>query len=182
MIESRPAISRVMDERSGEFDRLYDRYKPYVDAFARRRCDLASVDDVVSDVFTTAWRRLDDVPADALPWLYRTAHNALRTRYRTNQRWALLSQKLAAIPAERFGADPAVMAGERQSVLDSLASLSDEDREVILLVAWEGLSHAEIATVLEISSGTVGVRLHRARKRLRTAIDDYEAQRSPTDG
>lgn len=171
-----------MDEGSREFDRLYERYKPYVDAFARRRCDAAGVDDVVSEVFAVAWRRLSDIPADALPWLYRTAHNVLRTRYRSEQRWLNLSQKLAAIPAERFGADPADMAGERERVLESLAGLSDQDREVILLVAWEGLSQTEVGDVLEISNSAVGVRLHRARKRLRSAMADPITQRQANDG
>jgi RNA polymerase sigma-70 factor (ECF subfamily) len=60
---------------------------------------------------------------------------------------------------------------ELEPVLRALARLSETDREVLRLVAWEELSHTEIATVLGLSTANVSVRLHRARNRLARELD-----------
>jgi RNA polymerase sigma-70 factor (ECF subfamily) len=70
---------------------------------------------------------------------------------------------------------------ETRRVHEALGRLSADDRELVTLIAWEGLTPAEAATVLGLSSGTARVRLHRARTRLRaalsTAVQTQEADR-----
>jgi RNA polymerase sigma-70 factor (ECF subfamily) len=68
--------------------------------------------------------------------------------------------------------DPAtevVRRAEAGRILDAAASLRDADQEILRLAAWEGLSHAEIAGILEISVAAVDQRLHRAKQRLAKA-------------
>jgi RNA polymerase sigma-70 factor (ECF subfamily) len=55
-------------------------------------------------------------------------------------------------------------------VIRALAQLPDRDRELLMLVAWEGLEPAQLARVLGVSRGTANVRLHRARRRLAAAL------------
>ncbi len=152
------------------FEDFHRHYEPFVRAYLRRRASADGVDGLVSEVFAIAWRRFDSVPADGLPWLYRTARNVVGNRYRTDARLAALNTKLRSVPTEDL-TDPADVVGERELLLAALGSLSDDDRELLLLVAWEGLTTAEVAQVLELSQGAVAVRLHRARRRLEQAHD-----------
>jgi RNA polymerase sigma-70 factor (ECF subfamily) len=64
-------------------------------------------------------------------------------------------------------------------VFEALASLSEADQELLLLVAWDGLSREQIAAVLEIPRGTVAVRVHRARRRFARAFDRMAATEGP---
>ena len=66
-------------------------------------------------------------------------------------------------------------------VLDALASLKEDDREALLLVAWEGLSHRDAARVLGVRETTFGVRLHRARRRLVRALAGDDPGVQPND-
>jgi RNA polymerase sigma-70 factor (ECF subfamily) len=79
--------------------------------------------------------------------------------------------------AEEHAADNTDLVADRLTALTArrdlavaLAALSPGDRDVLLLVALAGLSHAEVAAALRIPYGTVGSRLSRARKKLRAAL------------
>lgn len=169
-----------MSQPTAEFTAFYEHYHPYVDAFVRRRINGSSVEDVVSDVFAVAWRRKDEVPTDGLPWLYLTARNCIGTKYRTQERWQLLKQKLSEVPVDRGRRDPADILSERERITSAIGSLSNDDRELVILTAWEGLTVTEIGEVLGLSAGNVSVRLHRARKHLRSALGDQSNTASPT--
>jgi RNA polymerase sigma-70 factor, ECF subfamily len=164
------------------FDALYRRWHGSVLAYARRR--VAEPDDLVSEVFTAAWRHRARVPDPPLPWLLRTASNLSMHAARGDRRRSRLHAKVSS---ERLGqaADPdhAEAVVERASasttVLVSLQTLSAADRELLRLVAWEQLSTAEIAFVLTCSEAAVRVRLHRARGRLARAVSRLEHQESP---
>lgn len=161
-----------MGQATVEFDALYQHYRTHVESFVWRRIDGPSVEDVVSDVFAAAWRRREDLPSNALPWLYATARNCIGTRYRSQERWQMLATKLSQVPAERYGRDPADILTERQRVTAALESLGEEDRELVLLTAWEGMTVSEVGEALGISTGNTSVRLHRARKKLRTTLTE----------
>lgn len=152
------------------YEVFYDHYAPFVRSFIARRVASADVDDLAAEVFVIAWRRRADVPEDALPWLYRTARNVIGTRYRSDSRREALHSRMRAVPFES-PEDPADIAGRRDRVIETFAALSDDDQELLLLVAWEGLTTSEVAQVLGLSPGTVGVRLHRARQRLATGMN-----------
>ncbi|TYP87856.1 RNA polymerase sigma factor [Blastococcus xanthinilyticus] len=132
--------------------------------------------DVVAETFAIAWRRRADLPADpveARPWLFGIARRCLANAARSAQRAGRLGRRLAEAFPEGAVPDPAAVSevrAESRRVRAALAGLPDDDRELVTLIAWEGLTPAEAATVLGVSAGTARVRLHRARTRLRTAL------------
>ena len=150
------------------FEALYRECADQVHAYALRRTTAAAADDVVNETFLVAWRRLDDVPAAPLPWLLGVARRVLANRRRTESRAAALHERLAGErPAAAVDVDDEV----NQRVRQALAGLGERDRELLMLVAWEGLRVHEAAEALGVRSGTLAVRLHRARKRLADALD-----------
>jgi len=151
------------------FERLYRQCADQVHAYATRRVGAASADDVVNETFLVAWRRLDDVPERPLPWLLGVARRVLANRRRADSRAAALRQRLMTEEAGYVG--PHEADGEvSQRVRQALAGLGERDRELLMLIAWEGLRVHEAAEVLGVRSGTLGVRLHRARRRLAEAL------------
>ncbi|HSZ38649.1 MAG TPA: sigma-70 family RNA polymerase sigma factor [Trebonia sp.] len=66
----------------GRFTGLYDRYRNRVYAYAVSRAGRQLADEVVSEVFLVAWRRLEELPADPLPWLLVTARNVIGSEFR----------------------------------------------------------------------------------------------------
>jgi RNA polymerase sigma-70 factor (ECF subfamily) len=143
-----------------------------VRAYVLRRTAPEAADDVVADVFLVAWRRLDEVPADPLPWLLGTARRVLANRRRSQQRAFALRDRLVSEPASGAAAP----AGTDHRVAGALA---ERDRELLMLIAWEGLSVTEAAEVLGVRAGTVAVRLHRARQRFARALSAHDAPLNP---
>jgi RNA polymerase sigma-70 factor (ECF subfamily) len=157
---------------------LFGRHSGAVLAYARRRLDSAEdAEDVVVEVFATAWRRRADVPDDALPWLYATAAHVIAHVLRSDARRTRLGAKLATVrpirtdPGQVDPADAVVdAAAARGVVAAALDDLSESDAELLRLWAWEQLEPTEIAAVLGCSPGTARTRMHRAKARLRAAL------------
>ena len=144
-----------------QFEQIYAEHVDAIRAYVRRRAPEAVVDDVVAETFVVCLRRIDDVPADPLPWLYAVARRTL-----ANERRRLARE--AHVPVD--------VAYEPEPVGDSVlaaafAQLSEGDREVLRLVAWEGLSPRDAARVLECSPVACRVRYHRAKSRLAARLD-----------
>ena len=168
---------RASAEPAERFRQLFDSYFQPLTAYTRRRCDDSLADDVVSETFLVAWRRLDDVPSDAaLPWLYGIARRTLANQRRGRERQGRLITRLAALPGPCQDRDE-----ENRAVLDALAALSAADQEVLRLIAWEGLTVAEIAVVLGCSTNAAALRLSRARRRLRRQLTASDASRTQED-
>jgi RNA polymerase sigma-70 factor (ECF subfamily) len=173
--------STALDDPSAHFDELFTATHRRVFAYVVRRGTApADVDDVVADVYVVAWRRFDDVSwDDPLPWLIGVARNLLRNQQRAQRRNGALLQRLRSEPPPDQAASDAAI-GEVEdirAVRRALANLSDADRELLQLAAVEELSPAQIAVVLDCKAVTARVRLHRARTRLRAALE-----RSAADG
>lgn len=151
------------------FEALYRAHCDRVAAFVYRRSPAAAADDVVAEVFLTAWRRLEEMPEDELAWLLRITRGVLSNRRRGEGRRTALRERLVAHAAAEEQAREDAPEGE-SPVLRALACLGERDREVLLLVAWDGLDRAQAARVLGISPGAFAVRLHRARRRLEAAL------------
>jgi RNA polymerase sigma-70 factor, ECF subfamily len=143
------------------FERIYEEHRDAVRAYVRRRAPESLVEDVVSDTFLVCLRRLDRVPDEPLPWLYAVARKTL-----ANHRRRLARQ----VPAERFAAPEPEPAGDG-ALAAAFAELSDRDREVLRLVAWEGLSLCDAAVVLGCSAVACRVRFHRAKTRLAERLE-----------
>jgi RNA polymerase sigma-70 factor, ECF subfamily len=161
-------------ESRARFEALYRAHAGAVLAYARRRTDGATADDVVADVFLTAWRRLADVPSDPLPWLLGIARRILANRRRGEARSAALHHRLART-AQPQASDDRRGGSLDEKVESALRALSDRDREILLLVAWDGLEPARAARALGVRPGTFAVRLHRARRRLAKLLADPDA-------
>ena len=140
-------------------------------AFALSRAGTEAARDAAAATFLVAWRRREELPEQPRAWLLGVCRRTLADERRAAERYASLIRKLAA-QRERF--EPQPDRGEhlegQDAVLSALATLRPADQELLRLVAWEGLTNTEIAVVLGCSRLVVGVRLHRARQRLRAAL------------
>lgn len=159
---------------TSEFTALYREHYPAVWRFVRRRAAPSDVDDIVAETFTIAWRRMDEMAVAPLPWLYRTARNAMLNAARADGRRTALSVRIAQDTADDVGRDPAALVGERQRLSAAWQLLDPIDREVLALQGWEGMTSSEAAAVLGISRAACAMRSSRARRRLRglLAADD----------
>lgn len=167
-------------DREARFARVYDEYAGRVLAYALRRASPDWAADVAAETFLIAWRRLDTIPAEAeLPWLYATERRVLSTQRRSAHRQEAIAERVAAeVPPPTA----LLESGAPGSVLRALARLSVEEREVLLLTAWEELSSREAAASIGCSPTAYRIRLHRARKRLRqqmAALEDEPARHQP---
>jgi len=181
------------DDR-GSFDAFYRAHYPAIYAFVLRRLGRSPDDvaDVTAEVFATAWRRADQVPPppeDRL-WIFGVARRVVSRQQRGHWRRGRLLRRLtdqAGGPVAVAGvggagwsptADPAEAATTEANpdlarVQAAMDRLRPADREVLALVLWDRLSHAEAGQLLGCSANAVGIRLHRARARLRQLLDDH---------
>jgi RNA polymerase sigma-70 factor (ECF subfamily) len=161
------------------FEDLYRACGGRVRAFVHRRISGDDADDVVSEVFATAWRRLDEAPEDPLIWLFAIARGHIANRRRADRRRHALQTRLASTAATAIDPELEPRATDAEAVLRALASLSEGDQEVLRLLAWEGLDRSRAAQVLGMSPGRFSVRLHRARRRLAHALQRDRVSASP---
>jgi RNA polymerase sigma-70 factor, ECF subfamily len=161
------------------FDDLWRDHAQAVLRYTRRRVMPADVDDVVAETFVVAWRRLDEVPEQALPWLLGVARGVSANALRSARRRDALADRVAATgehdprrtaPGTAGAADTDIDTDTDGAAVAALRGMSDLDRELLTLIAWDGLSHAEAATALGCSPGALKVRLHRARKRFASLL------------
>jgi RNA polymerase sigma-70 factor (ECF subfamily) len=138
------------------FEQIYAENREAVRAYVRRRAPEDVVDDVVSDTFLVCLRKLDRVPAEPLPWLYAVARKTLANERRKRAR--LVQGHEVSVGEPGPVGDSALAA--------AFNALSERDRDVLRLVAWEGLSLSDAATVLGCSAVACRVRYHRAKSRL----------------
>jgi RNA polymerase sigma-70 factor (ECF subfamily) len=157
------------------FARLVREHSSAVGNYLRRRLyplTPADLDDLVEETMIVVWRRLDSVPADAeLPWMLGVARNVLRNARRSKNRRSAFEATLPPVPNEA-SAEEHVIADT--SVREALAALSDDDREVLLLNAWDGLDTHALAAILFISTNAAAVRLSRAQGRFRELLSAAE--------
>jgi len=151
---------------------LYAAHCAAVRGYALRRTDAATADDVCAEVWLTAWRRIDAVPPDALPWLFGVARRVLANERRGRRRRGDLNDRLRRVIGVQYAPAPSIPSDRR--LARALATLRPADREAVLLVAWEELSSERAAAALGLRPGAFAVRLHRARKRLAAAMQDQQ--------
>jgi RNA polymerase sigma-70 factor (ECF subfamily) len=171
--------------QSGEerFAELYRRHAKSVYAYCRRRADYDHVDDLVADTFLAAWRKIDQVPDGdlALAWLYGVAYRALLHHWRSSSRRRRLAAKVSWLVPD-YEPEPdylVVQREEARQVLDAASHLKPIDQEILRLVLWEALHHAEVALVLDLSPDAVRQRFSRALKNLTRQYNRLERLPTP---
>jgi RNA polymerase sigma-70 factor (ECF subfamily) len=167
-------------DRRRRFDSLFDTYRRDIASYCAWRTGArADAEDAVAEVFLIAWRKIDLVPEGdgARAWLYATARKVTANTRRSTQRRDALADRISR---QRPIEDANDASAEDAAVHDALAMLDDQDREVLLLVEWEGLRPAELGEVLGCQEVTARGRLHRARHRFREAFESAMEQHLPT--
>ena len=155
----------------GAFGAIFDRHFDAVYRYLARRVGPGCADDLASSTFVVAFerrRRFRPEATTARPWLLGIATNLLRNERRAEQRALELLGRLG--PGGPVSHPEQVADVSR--VGDLLARLDPDQRDVLLLYAWEELSYEEIATALRVPVGTVRSRLSRGRASLRSMLGE----------
>jgi RNA polymerase sigma factor (sigma-70 family) len=170
-VDDRP--SAVPDPERDRFERCFRDHYADVLAFSLRRIsNREAAEDAASETFAVAWRRRDRIPDPALPWLYAIALRVIANQYRSARRRRSLDARLAhEAGAGPPGPDPVAGLGRRDGFSTAFGLLSEAEREVLRLVAWDGLDTRAAARVLGCSAGAFRVRLHRARRKLAKQLE-----------
>jgi RNA polymerase sigma-70 factor, ECF subfamily len=166
--------------RRERFDAVFSAHYAAVLRYAVRRVGETSAPEVVAETFLVAWRRLPEVPDNALPWLYATARRVAANERRRRARASRLAHRVEADRAHDAVRDVAETVTQRAWVLELLEQLPDRDREVLLLTEWEQLCPDDAARALGCSAAAYRVRLHRARRRFRELVAAERAQSEST--
>lgn len=159
-----------------DFTEIFNAHWPRVCAYVARRTRAPVAEDVAAEVFAIAWRRREELPRDVLPWLLRTAANLLRNQWRADARRAEISERIGPPVPARSSAETAAQRADARAVIAALARLTDNEREVIMLIHWDGLSAAQAAKVIGCSHVAARTRLMRARRALVAALDEPAAE------
>lgn len=147
------------------FGELFARYKNSIYGYVRRRVDNPGrAEEITQDVFLALVQHRNgyEVRASFRTYLYRIALNRVVAEHRKKKESELLPDN----PGVAAGGDPGVV----QQVREALAQLEPEQREIVLLREYQGLSYQEIAEVLRVPVGTVRSRLFRAKLALRDLL------------
>jgi RNA polymerase sigma-70 factor (ECF subfamily) len=157
-----------MEDNTEAFTDCWGAQAPRVLAYARRHVGADEAPDVVAETFMIAWRRWHEVPDPPIGWLLRTAAGVIRNRTRSARRRHRLTDRIALLSiAAAAASDAAEAVVQRDEALCRLAALTDDQRETLLLVSWDGLSPDEAAAVLGLGPAAFRKRLSRAREALR---------------
>jgi RNA polymerase sigma-70 factor (ECF subfamily) len=156
------------------FEDLYRQNIRRLLAYALTKTDRENAHDAVASTFLVAWRRFDEVPEDAFPWLIGVARRVLADQWRSEARRTALGQRLEDDAATGHSSidDVAESMALRGAIRDALARLRPEDREAVTLVAWHGFSTEQLAVALGCSKALASLRLHRARSRFTKFLEN----------
>jgi RNA polymerase sigma factor (sigma-70 family) len=160
------------------FAAVFDRYHFEIHGYIARRLGPSLADDLASETFLIAFARRDryDVAhADARPWLYGIASNLIARHHRAEQRRYRAMARAGTDEVGEGHADQVVVrldaTAHQGQLAAALSKISAGDRDVLLLVAWAELTSEQAGQALGIPAGTARSRLHRARQRIRAALN-----------
>lgn len=162
-------------ERRDHFALIAAEVSDPVQRYLRRRADAHDAADAFVETLTVLWRRLDDVPDDPVPWAYGVARRCLANVRRGNERQLRVVERLSVQPVDARQAFPmgdpqlAMEVGD-PALAHAIERLTDSEREIVHLWAWERLEPREIAGVLETTPNAISVALARAKRKLRDEL------------
>lgn len=161
------------NDAASRLEEIFDAHARRVLAYALRRTASApDAEDVVAETFAIAWRKVGQIPDDALPWLLSVARRVIANQRRGRQRREWLLLKLRRQPTAEQSRSPDLEGadGPALAALAALAQLRPDDQDLLRLVAWDDLDQRQIGQVLGISANAVAIRLYRARRRFRDEL------------
>jgi RNA polymerase sigma-70 factor (ECF subfamily) len=171
-------IARSVNDPAA-FTAVFDRYADEIVRYAHSRLGPDLAEDVTAETFLAAFRiraRYEASRPSARPWLYGIAIRQISSHRRAEARYRrLLASAPAELSAENFAdrsAERVAAAALRPQLVSALNGLRRQDRELLLLTAWGGLSYRESAEALGLTAGAVKSRLHRIRNNIRAALGD----------
>jgi RNA polymerase sigma-70 factor, ECF subfamily len=177
-------LTRIAQRDQAALSTFYDRYSRIIYAIAFRSLRSAEEsEEVVLDVFAQVWRiadRYDPAKSRADTWLFMLARSRVLDRLRKVQRrtpttGGILDIEAIQVPAS--GVEPldaAVLSERREQVIAVLAQIPNDQRLVLELAYYQGLSHSEIAGQTGISLGTVKTRIRLGLNKLRSALENID--------
>ena len=156
------------------YNDLYDDLWRYVQ---RRSINTEEARDTLSEVFLVAWRRLEDIPAgkEARLWLFGVARNLVKTSWRKRKRSGDLLVRIGSEMSTKGTTYEELDNSGVLKIVNALQFLSENDQEILRLLAWEDLSHKEISVVLGCSENAVAIRIRRARVRLMKVLQSEKS-------
>lgn len=175
--EDRSCLAMIRDGRPEGAAALFRRYSLPVFRYADRLLQSRpEAEEVVQEVFLKVISRVDqyDGRASVASWLFAIAANACRDRLRrAGRRAAVPLEAVTEAAAPDPPADWLLLESERcRLVRQALASLTDGQREALILARYHGIPYAEIARSLEISEGAVKTRIFRAMEKLKEIFSE----------
>jgi len=181
--EERSLLARLRAREAAALGELYDRLSPWVLGVAYRVLgDADEADEVLSDVFVQVWRRIDQHDArrgPLTPWVLSIAKNRALDLLRRRRRWWRKAERVErAAAVDHLDAAPSAEPAEasvpgwpvHRAVHQALGALPEEQRRVVLLAYFDGLSHSEIAQRTGDPLGTVKTRLRLAHQKLEESL------------
>jgi RNA polymerase sigma-70 factor (ECF subfamily) len=156
------------------FNELYKATNEQIYRYVSRRISW-DVDDVVDDIYTTAWRRKADLPAnqdEALLWLYAVGRRVIANKVR----WKARSDRFNKLNTPLVSAGIASQSLRDNWVHDALVDLPNNHREALMLVEWDGLSVTDAAEVIGVPETTLTKRLSAARAKFAQTYSLIEAR------
>ncbi len=178
-------LAKIAQKDQAALSQLYDRYARIIHAIAYKSLRLTEEsEEVVLDVFSQIWRtadRYDPTRARVDTWVFMLARSRILDRLRSLQRATkteTASIDAAQIQSGKSSVDPiedALILERREIVLAALDKLPDEQRQVIELAYYKGLSQSEIAAQVGVSLGTVKTRVRLGLSKLRMALGNWES-------
>lgn len=162
---------RLVRSKEQEFSRLYDESFRFVYNYLYSRTfDAQLAEDLSSDAFMRAWDKFDSFDptrAKFSTWVITIARNLMATHFRVVRG----TTDIESVPEGMFSTSDRDEISDRDQVKKLLATLGEEERELVYLRYWLELSASEIAKVTNSNPSTVRTRLHRAVGRMRNAAN-----------
>jgi RNA polymerase sigma factor (sigma-70 family) len=166
-----------MANKDEEFARVVATHRRALLRYGLRRLDdHGDAEDIVAETYVVAWRRWDAKPPrdEEIFWLYGIASRVLSNQRRSQSRSLRLEGRLA-FERELDQESPRYSEEDVEQLMQALGSLSPDEQELIQLAYWEKLSYREIGLVLDCSEKAAGIRLSRARQKLRNRLNETPA-------
>ena len=182
--DDRELLQRIVAQDKDALDVLYGRYITPVYSMALHMLKQAPLaEEVTQDVFMNIWLKASSFNAERgqpRSWIMSVAHHRVIDVIRSRRRTAQMTDPEGYDTLERLPAGGASVESQvqqnldRERIMQALANLPENQRQVILLAYFEGYSQSEMAELLSEPLGTIKTRVRLAMQKLRAALQDYD--------